>query len=141
MIPEAELGGTVCFVSLASSTSAQLYVTRPDSTVARVSVTLPSGRITSEDNQPGARGWVFVQQGWLFSQDEWGLIAERSNGSRQTIQLSRTPLSASDLKVEQMSSHWLHVSSHSTGTNWAVYVDSSKVNIFLLPPPALEAHR
>jgi len=45
------------------------------------------------------------------------------------------------LSIEPMSSHWLHVSSRSVASSWALYVDTNKVNIFLLPPPALEAHR
>ncbi len=134
-------GGQVTFVSVASNTSAQFYVTRADLSVARISVALPSGRVISSDTVPGARGWVFVQQGWILSQDEWGLVAERPNGYRQTIQLSQQPLAAGDLSVEPMSNHWLHVSSKSIATTWAMYVDNTKVNIFLLPPPALEAHR
>jgi hypothetical protein len=140
-VDDSAFGGRVTFVSLLSSASAQFYVTRADSSVARLSVALPSGRVTSVDTVPAARGWVFVQQGWVLSQDESGLVAERSNGSRQTIQLSQQPLAAGDLSIEPMSNHWLHVSSKSIANSWALYVDANKVSIFLLPPPALEAHR
>jgi hypothetical protein len=140
-VDDSAFGGKVTFVSLPSSSSAQFYVTRVDSSVAHISVALPSGRVTSVDTLPAAHGWVFVQQGWILSQDEWGLIAERPNGLRQTIQLSQQPLAAGDLSIEPMSNHWLHVSSRSVASSWALYVDTNKVNIFLLPPPALEAHR
>ena len=140
-VDDSGFGGRVTFVILASTTTAQFFVARADSSVARVSVSLPSGRITSSDTEPAVRGWIYVQQGWLVSQDERGLVAERSNGNRQTIQLSQQPLSVGDLTVEQMSNHWLHVSSRSTGTNWAVYLDAAKVTAFLLPPPAEEAKR
>ena len=134
-VDDSSFTGAVTFVNLPTANTAQFFVTRTDSSVARISVALPSGRVTSSDSEPAARGWVVVQQGWTVFQDEWGLVAERPNGNRQTIQLSSAPIAATDLHVEQMSSHWVHVSSSSSGTNWALYLDNNKVDIFLLPPP------
>jgi hypothetical protein len=140
-VEDSSFQGRVTFVSLLSSTSAQFFAVQPDSSVIRISVALPSGRVTSSDIEPGARGSVFAQQGWLLSQDAWGLTAERANGNRQTIQLSQKPLAADDLTMERMSNHWLHVSSRSTGTGWAIYLDSTKLNLFFLPPPVAEVVR
>lgn len=141
-VDDSAFGGRVTFVSLASGTTAQFFIGRADSSVARISVSLPSGRIASSDTTPGARGQTLMQQGWILSQDDWGLTAERANGNRQTIQLSQRVLPADDLTMERMADHWLHVSSRSTGTGWAVYLDATKVNIFLLPAPKkLEAAR
>jgi hypothetical protein len=135
-VNDALFGGAVTFVNLVSSTSAQFFVARPDQSIARVSVALPSGQVTSSDIEPLARGWIFVQQGWSLSQVDTSLIAERTNGTQQqTIALSEKTIPAGDLRVEQMSNHWLHVSSQSLGTNWAIYLDQNKLNSFLLPPP------
>ncbi len=136
VVDDSSFGGPITFVNLASSAAAQFFVTRPDLSVARITVALPSGRVTSSDIEPDARGWIFVQQGWRISQDDRGLVAERRNGNRQTIQLSSQALSPTDLRAEQMSDHWVHVSSQSTGTNWALYLDQTKLNVFLLPPPS-----
>ncbi len=142
-VDDSSFGGTVSSVAVVASGSAQFFVSRADASVARVSVALPAGRVTSSDTEPGARGWAFLQQGWTISQDEWGLTAERANGgNRQTIQLSQQALALNDLQVEQMSSHWLHVSSASSRANWVLYVDTQKLSIYLLPPPkAMEAAR
>jgi hypothetical protein len=135
-IDDSSFGGTVTFVYLPSSTSAQFFVTHANQSIARVSVALPSGQVTSSDIEPLARGWIVVQQGWSLSQTEMGLVAENATGTQQTIPLSQKAIPAGDLRVEQMSSHWLHVFSQSTATNWAIYLDQNKVNSFLLPPPA-----
>jgi hypothetical protein len=140
-IDDSSFVGRVSFVSLKADNTAQFFVVRDDSSVARFQVTLPSGRVTSADIEPSARGPVFVQQGWMLTQDAWGLIAERANGNRQTIQLSAKALPASDLTMERMSNHWLHVSSKSTGTDWALYLDAGKLNISFMPPAAIGAAR
>lgn len=135
LVDDSSFGGTVTFVHLPSATSAQFFVTRPDQSIARVSVALPSGQVTSSDSEPLARGWIVLQQGWTVTQNETGLMAERANGAQQTLALTQSTIPAGDLRVEQMSNHWLHISSQSTGTNWAVYLDQSKWNMSLLPPP------
>jgi hypothetical protein len=140
-IDDSSFSGGVTFVSVPSNKLAQFFVTRTDSSVAQISVALPSGRVTSSDLQPGALGRVFTQQGWVLMQDSWGLVAERTGGNRQTIQLSQQALPPNDLTMERMSNHWLHVSSRSKGTDWALYLDSTKLNISLLPPPVAEAAR
>jgi hypothetical protein len=136
-IDDSTFGGRVTSVNLPAKNSAQFFVVRTDISVARITVSLPSGRVTSSDTEPGARGWAFVQQGWRLSQDEWGLIAERADGNRQTVQLSRQALAADDLTVERMSDHWLHVISRSTGISWAVYLNAAKLSVSLLPPPVV----
>jgi hypothetical protein len=140
-IDDVSLGGTVAFVSLASASSAQFFVSRTDSSVARVTVALPSGAVTSSDTIPAAQQWAFVQQGWTVSRDERGLVAERLDGNRQSVPLGNQPIPGGDLIVEQMSNHWIHLSSRSTGDDWALYVDPKKLDIFRLPPPAPEATR
>jgi hypothetical protein len=140
-IDDSLFGGRVTFVRLASNTSVQFFAVQTNSSVTQISVALPSARVTSLDNEPGANGAIFVQQGWRFSQDEYGLIAERFDGSRQSIALSKQPLPANDLLMEQMSDHWLHVSSRSTGAGWAVFVSVAKFDVSLLPPPVTEAKR
>jgi hypothetical protein len=140
-IDDSSFAGRVTFVSLASNTTAHFFVVLADSSVTRISVALPSGRVTSSDLQPGSQGSVSTQQGWIISQDAWGLIAERPGANRQTLQLSRQALPADDLTMEKMSNHWLHVTSRSTGTGWAVYLDTAKLNVFLLPSPVARVAR
>jgi hypothetical protein len=140
-IDDASFVGRVSFLSLKADSTAQFFVVRDDSSVARFLVTLPSGRVTSADIEPSARGPVSVQQGWILTQDARGLTAERANGSRQTIQLSAKALPAGDLTMERMSNHWLHVSSKSTGTDWALYLDDSKLNLSFMPPPIVGERR
>jgi hypothetical protein len=140
-VDDSSFGGPVTFVNLASRSAAQFFVTRPDSSVARVTVALPSGRVISSDTEPSAHGWAFLQQGWVISQDEHGLIAESSKGIKQTIPLSQRSLQPGALQIEQMSNHWIHVSLRFSDAGWAVYLDANKVTAFLLPPPSPEEKR
>jgi hypothetical protein len=140
-VDDSSFAGRVMFMRLTSNTTAEFFVVQAEAQVARISVALPSGRLTSADLEPGAHGWVFAQQNWIFSQDSRGLVAERPNGLRQTVQLSQQALAADDLTLERMSDHWLHIYSRSIGTNWALYLDSTKLNLFFLPPPVTETAR
>jgi len=140
-IDDSSFAGKVTFLSLPATNVAQFYVTRGDSSVARITVSLPSGVVTSADTQPAAHDWLFIQQGWTLSSDEHGFTAENAQGNMQTIALSKQPLPSGDLILEQMSNHWLHIASRSTRAAWAVYLDQSKLNVSLLPPPAPEAAR
>jgi len=138
-VDDSSLGGKVTFVKSVSGKTVELFVELADSSVAKVSVSLPGARLISAEAEPGANGAVFVQQGWMISQNARGLMAELPNGNRQTIELSKEPLPPDDLTIERMSNDWLHVSSRSTGTNWAVFWSSTKTSVSLLPPPAREA--
>lgn len=138
-VDDSAFGGRVVFVKLASEGTAQFFVAMTDSSVARLLVSLPAARLITADAEPGAHGRVFVQQSWILSQNDRGLTAEFPNGTRQTIQLSQTPLPPGDLTIERMSNDWLHISSESTGTNWAVYMNAAKLSVSLLPPPVREA--
>jgi hypothetical protein len=138
-IDDSSFGGRVTFVRMASEETAQFFVVLADSSIARILISLPSARVISSDAVPGVYGGVFVQQSWILSQDKRGLIAESATGNRETIELSRTPLPASDLTIERMSDDWLHISSRSTGANWAVHSRSMKLDVYILPPPAPEA--
>ena len=140
-IDDSSFSGRVTFVSVVSSKAAQFYVARADSSVARIAVSLPSGNVISVDTAPGARGRAFMQQGWILWQDGASLAGERPNGFRQTVALSQQPLPPADLAMERMSDHWLHVSSRSTGTDWAVYLSATQLNVFLLPTPVAEVVR
>jgi hypothetical protein len=119
-IDDSSFEGRVTFVRLASEQAAQFFVLLEDSSVARILIALPSARVISSDAMPGIHGGVFVQHSQIFSQDIRGLIAESENGNRETIELSPTPLPEGDLTMERMSNDWLHISSRSTGANWAV---------------------
>jgi len=134
-IEDSSFAGRVMSISVASSTSAQFLVGRADSSVARISVSLPSGRVTNSDTAPGAHRQVIAQQGWIVSQDDLGLTAERADGSRQTMALSTHAIPVGDLTMERMSDHWLHVFSRSASTDWAIEVTATKLSIFLLPVP------
>jgi hypothetical protein len=135
-VDDSGFGGKVTFVRLASGKTVELFVELAHSSVTRLSVSLTEGRLINAEREPGGHGAVFVQQGWLLSQNERGLMGELPDGKRQTIELSKAPLPADDLKIERMSNNWLHVSSRSTGADWAVYLSSTKTSVSLLPPPA-----
>jgi hypothetical protein len=138
-VDDSSLGGRVTFVRMASEETVQFFVVLADSSVARILISLASARVISSDAMPGIIGGVFVQHFWILSQHNRGLIAESANGKRETIELSQTPLPASDLTIERMSNDWLHISSRSTGANWAIRSSSMKLDVSLLPPPAPEA--
>jgi len=141
VIDDSAFGGEVTFVRLAGGKTVELFVELAHSAVAKLSVSLTEARLINAEGEPGGHGAVFVQQGWMLSQNARGLIGEMPNGNRQTIELSKDPLPAADLRIERMSNNWLHVSSRSTGTNWAVYLSSTKTRVSLLPPPAQEQSR
>ena len=140
-IDDSAFGGKVTFVRLAAGKTAEVFVELADSSVAKLSISLTEARLINAEGEPGGHGAVFVQQGWMLSQNDRGLLGELPNGNRQTIELSKEPLPADDLTIERMSNNWLHVSSRSTGTNWAVYLSSTKTSVSLLPPPAHEESR
>jgi hypothetical protein len=138
-VDESSFGGAVTFVRLASAKTAELFVELADLSVAKLSVSLAAPRSIGAEAEPGVKGAIFVQRDWMLSTDGQGLMAELPNGDRQTIDLSAGPLPAGDLTIERMASDWLHISSRSTGVNWAVYLSSTKLSVSLLPPPAREA--
>jgi hypothetical protein len=138
-VDDSSFAGKVTFVRLASAKIAELFVEFADSSVSKMSVSLPAGQLIASNAEPASRGAVFVQQGWMLSQNGGGLVGELPDGNRQTVELSKEPLPADDLTIERMSTDWLHVSSRSTGTDWAVYLSSGKTSVSLLPPPTREA--
>jgi len=138
-VDDSAFGGEVTFVRQAPGKTVELFVEQADDSVAKLTVSLSEGRLLNAETEPGARGAVFVQRGWLLSQNGRGLMSELPNGNRQTVELSKEPLPAGDLRIERMSNDWLHVSSQSTGTNWAVYLTATKLSVSLLPPPVREA--
>jgi hypothetical protein len=138
-VDDSSFAGNVTFVRLASAKIAEFFVEQADSSVSKLSVSLPAGQLIGSNAEPGSRGAVFVQQGWMLSQNGGGLMGELPDGNRQTVELSKEPLPAKDLMVERMSTDWLHVSSRSTGADWAVYLTSRKTSVSRLPPPAREA--
>jgi hypothetical protein len=140
-IDDSFFSGKVTFVRLAPHKRAEMFVELADSSVAKLSISLSEARVISDDAVPGVTGAVFMQQGWMLSQDGHGLRAELPDGNRQTIALSEKPLPAGDLTIERMSDDWLHISSRSTGANWAVYLSSMKLSVSLLPPPAYKASK
>jgi hypothetical protein len=75
----------------------------------------------------------------MLSQNGRGLMGELPDGNRQTVELSKDPLPAGDLTVERMSTDWLHVSSRSKRTDWAVYLSAGKTSVSRLPSPPREA--
>jgi hypothetical protein len=109
--------------------------------VAEIALSLPTARVLSFVLLPGAHDAVFVQQGWLLFQEGGDLVAQLSDGTSQTMQLSSQPLPAGDLIIERMSDGWLHVSSLASGTHWAVHLQSFKWSVSLLPPPVVSPVR
>lgn len=138
-VDNSAFGGEVTFVRQAAGKTVELFVEQADDSVAKLTVSLTEGRLLNAETEPGAHGAVFVQQGWMLWQNGRGLTAEWPSGNRQTIELSKGPLPADDLRIERMSDDWLHVSSQATGTNWVVYLNAEKLSVSLLPPPIREA--
>jgi hypothetical protein len=138
-VDDSAFDGQVTFIRQAAGKTVELFVERADGSVAQLTVSLTEGRLLDAHTEPGAHGAVFVQQGWLLWQNGRGLTAEWPSGNRQTIELSKGPLPPDDLRIERMSNDWLHVSSESMGTNWAIYLHARNLSVSLLPPPIREA--
>jgi hypothetical protein len=138
-IEDSAFGGEVTFVRQAPGKTVELFVEQADNSVAKLTVSLSEGRLLNAETEPAAHGAVFVQRGWMLSQNGRGLMGELPNGNRQTMELSKEPLPGDDLRIERMSNDWLHVSSQSTGTNWAVYLTATKLSVSLLPSPVRES--
>jgi hypothetical protein len=134
-IDDSMFGGRVTFVRLADRGTAEFFVQLPDLSVAKVSVSLPSGQLRSSDIQPGISGRMIVQQDWVLAQNGKGLVAASINGGAQDIVLSEKALPTGDLTMERMSNDWWHVASKSVGTHWAVQLGAFKSSVFLIPPP------
>jgi hypothetical protein len=133
-IDDSALTGQVTYAQMMSQNYARLLVSNSAGSVSAVTVSLDTGAVVSSDILPGARGRVFIQHSFLVFQDADGLAVESVDGLRRNISLSKS-LPPADLDIERMASDWLHVSSASSGQQWAVYLNQSNLHVSVLPPP------
>ncbi len=127
----AALDGQVSAIRRTAVETAELLLVHPDGTVSEVTISLKTGNIFSEDYLPSAHGRAFLQHSWMVSPTPNGLSVDGT--SHHEFQLSDKPLAAADLTIERMSTDWLHISSASTGQNWALYLSTRDMNLSWLP--------
>ncbi len=123
-VDDSAFEGRVTSLSRAFPKTARLLITHPDGSVSVVSVALPGGEIISSDILPGVQGPAFLFDSDILWVDSAGLEIETARGVRQTLTL---PFSIPDLSAEQMSSHWIHLSSASAGVHWALRLGDTPV--------------
>lgn len=127
----AVLDGQVSAIRRITPEIAELLLVHPDGTVSELTVSLKTGNIFSEDYLPSTHGRTFFQHGWLVSLTPNGLSVDGT--SHQEFQLSNKRLAAEDLTIERMSTDWLHISSASTGQDWALYLSVRDMSLSWLP--------
>jgi hypothetical protein len=84
--------------------------------------------VISIDHLPGVTGPAFQQYSFVVSHDANGLHVTAANGAVRTL-----PLAAPDLKIERMSSDWLHLLSPSTGQDWVLHLNATALQLSQLP--------
>jgi hypothetical protein len=132
-IAPADLPGKVTSIQVTGTTSAKLLASDGGGNVFAVSVSLATGNIVSVDFLPGVKGPAFQQYSFVVSHDANGLHIQGPDGAVWTV-----PLAASDLTFERMCSDWLHLSSRSTGEDWALHLSPTLLHLSQLPPPRFE---
>jgi hypothetical protein len=126
--------GEITSLRILDEKRARLLLTQPDSSVLLLTVSLSTGNLLSADALPGLRGHTFSQGSFFVCQDRFGLTIESASGDR-SVPLSVDPLPAGDLIIERMSADWLHITSASSGRNWALYLTATSLQVSLLPTP------
>lgn len=119
--------GQVTSIRAIAQDRAELLELNSDRSSLRATITLSSGNLTSLDAVPGATGPAFAQHAGFLFHDDKQLIVETPNGVRQALPVS------GNVAVERMSSNWLHLSSAGTHQHWALHLDGSQAQLFVLP--------
>lgn len=125
-----DLPGKITSVQLASPTTAKLLATDASGNVFTVNASLATKQITSVNVVPGIKGPAFLQSGFIVSHDANGLHVEAQNGAVRTL-----PLAAASVAFERMGTDWVHVSSTSTGQDWALHLNATALHLSQLPQP------
>ncbi len=120
--------GTATSVWLETSHMAHFIVLHSDNTVSVVKVDLSNGEVVSSDFLPGVRGPAFAFGTSLLWTDEGGLHIEVSPGSENVLLFPPGPFTAA-----RMSSGWIHLSSLSTGNQYALHLDAHEPTLSRIP--------
>lgn len=126
-VAPGSVDGRVTSIRAIGRDRAELLILNSDGSSSRATITLSTGNLASLDPVPGAAGPAFAQQTTLVLHDAKGLIVEAPNAVRQALPVS------GDVAVERMSSNWLHLSSTRTHQHWALHVDGSQAQLYVLP--------
>lgn len=124
----SEIDGAVTGLARSGSKQAVLIIQRADNSVARVAVSLRTGNLVTSELLPGVRGYTFPQGSFMLFASDKELIADDLHGYRRS-----TPIPASDILVERMSSNWLHLYSPSLKQSWALHLTSADLDLSQLP--------
>ena len=129
-IDESAAVTSIGSVALTSSTTARLLVTRADTTVSAVVVSLASGNTISSTLLPGVSGPAFQFGSFLLWADEHGLQLQSKNGIQHTLSAPGASFTA-----ERMSSQWIHLYFSSDRTDWALHLSETEPSLWRLPAP------
>lgn len=126
----AVLDGQVSAIRRTSEGTAKLLLMHSDGTVSQMTAALKTGSVLSEDSLPGLQGRTFFQHGWFVSLTPQGLSVD--GPSHREFRLGDAN-ALTDLRIERMSSDWLHIFSSRTGQSWALYLSARDMNLSWLP--------
>ncbi len=73
---------------------------------------------------------VFRQGSFHLFSDGQGLEVQAADGTTRTL-----PITATDVKMERMSDHWVHVSSATAHRDWALLLTNTEMQLSELPTP------
>lgn len=133
-VPDLSREGEVSFVSKRDPKTAFLLLHSSNGSVSEASISLQTGQVLSVATVMGAQGLSFQYRSSIIFLDHRDLvIAAPSNGSTK-----RFPLDVDDLRVEQVSSECLHISSTATRRNWLLHFHNGDFEVAELPSLSAE---
>jgi hypothetical protein len=126
-------------VSLPSAVSGRVTSVRRDGSralllilenggVSETAVSLSSGNTLSEMFLPGVDTPAFREGEFVLFPSAAGLEVEGPDGRR-----SLAIAAASDLSIERLAKHWLHLSSATSSRHWALNIAPGTLQLFELP--------
>lgn len=132
-VDSAILEGSVTSIYAANKSQAKLLVSTRRGQVVQATVSLATGAVTLKP-LTGIRGPVFEQRSFLLFRNGDQLDIKSPSGK-----LRKLPFPPVDFTVERMSSDWLHLHSIQNGQDWALHLNSSRLELSLLPAPPLRS--
>lgn len=128
--------GTPTSVQMHGAHAAKLLASTSGGNVSEITISLDTGEPASVNFLPGIEGPAFLHHAFVIFHDKQGLEVEAPNASRRTV-----PLKATDLRIERISSDWLHLTSLSTNQSWVLHVNNTALQLSEMPLPRPEGRR
>jgi hypothetical protein len=124
----AQLPGPIVALEASVPGSVDVWTSSQAVAVQHLRVSLATGRISPLESTAGVGSKVLVADSILIFHDTEGLEVRSSAVRTRTL-----PLPLSDLTFEKASTHWIHISSISTGRQWMLHLAGADATLSEIP--------